>query len=412
MEFPKKNKIFVTCAVTAVLTTGAFFSIDSGQKFLTKQTASLTSNVTDTQQANNANISKTPAIVKAIYMTGWSAGNVSYYDYLSSLFDSTEINAVVIDIKDSSGYVFYNANVPEVKKYKLYNYSIKDIDSIIKFFHDKNIYVIGRISVFEDPMLAKNRKDLAVYNAEKTTDISNPVLWEDNKGLSWMDPSSKEVWDYNIALAKDATSHGFDEINFDYIRFPSDGDFSTLGFPLWDRKNTMATTIKTFFAYLREQLSGEIISVDLFGLTTVSRDDLGIGQVLEDALKYFNYVCPMVYPSHYADGFRSFENPADHPYEVAQYSIASAYYRRKIFLYQQIIESKKIEKSLDSNFEIDNNLVGRIRPWLQDFNLGANYTAEMVKSEINATEESSRDDYVGFMIWNPRNYYTKEAIKK
>jgi hypothetical protein len=403
MEFYKNKKFFVTCAVVSVLAVGVFFNKD-----LTKQTVSLVSSTnSENQQQSDTTISKTPAIVKAIYMTGWSAGNGPYYDYLSSLFSSTEINAVVIDIKDSSGYVFYNANVPEVQKYKLYNYSIKNIDSIIKFFHDKNIYVIGRISVFEDPMYSQNRKDLAVYNTETTTDIFNPILWTDRKGLSWMDPASKEVWDYNIALAKDAVSHGFDEINFDYIRFPSDGDFSTLGFPIWDKKTSRSETIKSFFAYVRNQLPNEILSVDLFGLTTVSRDDLGVGQVLEDALKYFDYICPMVYPSHYATGFRGFENPAEHPYEVAQYSIESAYYRRKIFLYREIIKSKE---GNNADFELDNTLMGKIRPWLQDFNLGAVYTADMVKAEINAIEQFSKDDYVGFMLWNPRNYYTKEAI--
>jgi len=405
-----KQKIFVTCSVAAILTTTAFFGVNNLKKFETETTASLASSInTEVQQKNEIVISKTPTIVKAIYVSGWSAGSGSYYDYLNSLFDSTEINAVVIDIKDSSGYVFYNANVSEVQKYKLYNYSIKDIDSIIKFFHDRGIYVIARISVFEDPMFAKNRKDLAVYDTEKTIDILSPVLWQDNKGLSWMDPSSKEVWDYNISLAKDAILHGFDEINFDYIRFPSDGNFSTLGFPIWDKKISRVDTIKTFFAYLRNQMPNDILSVDLFGLTTVSGDDLGIGQFLEDALEYFDYVCPMVYPSHYATGFRSFVNPAEHPYEVAQYSIESAYYRRKIYLYQKILKSENL---LDPNFGIDDTLVGKIRPWLQDFNLGAVYTADMVKAEISAAEEFSKDDYNGFMLWNSRNYYTQEAINK
>jgi len=413
MKFLKNKKVLFTCAVTAVLTTGTFFSINDLQKILTKQTASLVSTTNiGVQEGKNTTTSKTPAVVKAIYMTGWSAGSSLYLNYLSNLFTTTEINSVVIDIKDSSGYVYYNSGVPEVKKYKLYNYSIRDIDALVKFFHDKNIYVIGRISVFEDPMYSKNRKDLAVYDTEKTTDILNPILWEDHKGLSWVDPSSKEVWDYNIALAKDAILHGFDEINFDYIRFPSDGDFSNMGFPLWDKKTSRQKVIKDFFAYLRGQLPTEILSVDLFGLTTVSRDDLGIGQVLEDALEYFNYVSPMVYPSHYADGFIGFENPAEHPYEVARYSVGTSYYRRKILLLEEIIKQKKFENSSNSNFEIDNNLIGKIRPWFQDFNLGADYTADMVKLEIKAAEEFLKDDYVGFMLWNPYNRYTKEAINK
>jgi hypothetical protein len=395
-----------------VLITGIFFAVFNLKNIFTNQTASLIINNAEIKIKDDVIASKTPKIVKAVYVTGWSAGNKPYLNYLSDFLNLTEINSVVIDIKDSSGDVFYNSDVDEVKKYKLYNYSIKDIDALIKFFHDKNIYVIGRISVFEDPMFSKNRKDLAVYDTKETNNVSNPILWEDKNGLSWMDPSSKEVWDYNIALAKDAISHGFDEINFDYIRFPSDGDFSTMGFPFWDKKQKKSEVIKSFFAYLRRQLPNEILSADLFGLTTISTGDLGVGQILEDALEYFDYVSPMTYPSHYATGFIGFKNPAEYPYQVAQYSIESAYYRRNIFLLQKTIEFIKFNNSLSSDIEIDDTLVGKIRPWLQDFNLGAIYTEDMVKSEINAIEKFSKDDYVGFMLWNPRNYYTKEAILK
>jgi len=336
------------------------------------------------------------ADTKAIYITGWSAGNNSYLNYLSNFFETTQINSVVIDIKDSSGYVFYNANVDEVQKYKLYNYSIKNIDSLVKFFHDKGIYAIARIVVFEDPMLAKNRPELAIYNTEKSSAASGTALWQDNKGLSWMDPASQDVWDYNVALAKDAISHGFDEINFDYVRFPSDGDTSIMGFPVWDKKTTKAGVIKNFFAYLRSQLPNAKLSVDLFGLTTVNKDDLGVGQVLENALPYFNYVCPMAYPSHYATGFLGFENPADYPYWVVKYSMLSGELKRQI-----LIESGADENSL-----------AKLRPWLQDFDLGAIYTSDMVRSEILAVEESLLDGYNGFMLWNPSNYYTTEAIEK
>jgi hypothetical protein len=131
---------------------------------------------------------------------------------------------------------------------------IKDIDSLVRFFHDQNIYVIGRIAVFEDPGLAKGRPDLAVYDKIKST-ATQKVLWQDNHGLNWIDPASKEAWTYNVALAKDVLSHGFDEINFDYIRFPSDGKVNNMGFPVWDApladlgqvKKLKSDVIKEFF---------------------------------------------------------------------------------------------------------------------------------------------------------------------
>lgn len=331
-----------------------------------------------------------PEIIKAVYVTGWSAGSKNYLNYLSNLFLNTEINAVVVDIKDYSG---------------LYAGAIYDIDSLIKFFHGKNIYVIGRISVFQDLSYAKARPELAVYDEKKSAERPEPgqkVLWQDNKGLYWLDPASKDVWDYNISLAKDAFSHGFDEINFDYVRFPSDGEVENMGFPVWDQKSSMASVIENFFQYLRTNLADDPpsreatarrgkISVDLFGQTTTSADDMGIGQVLENAFENFDYISPMVYPSHYVNGFAGFENPAEHPYEVVKYSLDAAVLRGNNFSGSKIF---------------------KFRPWLQDFDLGADYTAEMVKQEIQAVKDSLGDDFNGYMLWSPSNVYTLEAILK
>ena len=193
--------------------------------------------------------------------------------------------------------------------------------------------MIGRIAVFEDPQYSKARSDLAIYNTTKTSDLSKPVLWKDNNGLSWMDPASKDVWDYNISLAKDAlNNHGFDEVNFDYVRFPSDGNADDMGFPAWNEKTLMSDVIKNFFHYLRTNLPNEKISVDLFGQTTVSKNDMGIGQVIENAFENFDYVAPMVYPSHFINGFIGFANPADHPYEVIKYSLDGAVAKENAFL--------------------------------------------------------------------------------
>jgi hypothetical protein len=326
-------------------------------------------------------------IIKAVYVTGYSAGTKSYLNYLSDLFKNTEINAVVVDIKGSDGNVSYPGQ-------------IKDIDALIKFFHDKNIYVIGRIVVFEDPIFSKARPDLAVY--DKTlwqAALGEPRLWRDNNGLSWLDPASKDVWDYNISLAKDAFLHGFDEVNFDYVRFPTDGKTENIGFPVWDGKITMADVIKSFFQYTREQLAGQKMSVDLFGQTTTNTDDMGIGQIIENAFENFDYVSPMVYPSHYVNGFMNFDNPAEHPYEIIKYSMLYALIREKIFLGQKLVAGT--EPSL-----------AKFRPWLQDFNMGAVYDAGMVGQEIKATQEALGDEYNGFMLWNPSNIYTQEAVLK
>jgi hypothetical protein len=386
-----------------------------------------------------------PEIIKGIYVTGYSAGSKKYLDYLTALLKNTEINAVVVNIKDSDGYVSYASGAEEAKKYNLYNYAIKDIDALVRFFHDKNIYVIGRIVVFEDPAFAKARPDLAIYDkaaaaaspspsatpgeglTPSPSPIPKPVLWKDNRGLAWLDPASKDVWDYNVSLAQDAFSHGFDEINFDYVRFPSDGNIKNMGFHFWDGKNSKADALKSFFKYLRQQLAGEKISVDLFGQTTTDAGDMGIGQTIENAFENFDYISPMVYPSHYINGFLGYDNPADYPYEIVNYSMATALSRENNFLKSKESPADTINEPLASPYPYLQTptlspsplpsptppiILAKFRPWLQDFNMGAFYTADMVKSEIKATQDALGEEYSGFMLWNPSNIYKQEAVKK
>jgi len=340
---------------------------------LTKETVSNT--------GINAKLSNSPKIIKAVYVTASSARNQRYLDYLNNLFNTTEINAVVIDIKDYSGQIMFSG-----------------IGSLVQELHSKGIYVIARIVVFEDPVLAKSRPDLAIYNKSITTDLKNPVLWRSGNSL-WVDPASKEVWDYNISIAKSAISYGFDELNFDYVRFPSDGKTEEMGFPFYDKRISKNLIIRQFFQKLRESLPGIKLSIDLFGYTAVSEGDVGIGQILEDSFDYFDYISLMVYPSHYENGFLGYLNPAEYPYEVVKYSIQEAL-KRQIAYYSQLHITNKNGIMNHSEF----------RPWLQDFNMGANYDAEIVKSEIRATTEALGKYFNGFMFWNPSNIYTTGAV--
>ncbi|MEK7549314.1 MAG: putative glycoside hydrolase [Patescibacteria group bacterium] len=332
-----------------------------------------------------------PKEIKAIYLTAWSAGNSKKVDEIIKLIKDTELNAVVIDIKDYSGYVAYDIDIPEVKKYKARKIMISKINSLIKKLHDENIYIIARITVFQDPVLAKARPDLAI-KSRKTDDV-----WLDRKKLAWIDPTAKEAWDYNISIAKDAANRGFDELNFDYIRFASDGNLNDMAFPFWDRKTQKQEVIKSFFQYLREQLAGIKISADLFGLSTIQSDDLVIGQIIESAYQYFDYVAPMVYPSHYAKGFLGYKNPADYPYEVIKYSMEHA-------LNKLIIQINATSTQV---------LNSKLRPWLQDFDLGAKYDAKMVKEQMRAVYDaaSTTPELInGWMLWDPSNTYMREAL--
>ena len=343
-----------------------------------------------------------PAIIKAVYFTAWSAGNSKKIDYLIDLAKKTEINAVVIDIKDYSGYVAYDINNEEVEKYKAKKIMIPKINSLLKKLHDEGIYVIARITVFQDPILAKARPDLAIHSKTKCQmsdvkcQMSLSTLWLDHKKLAWIDPAAREAWTYNIAIAKDAASRGFDELNFDYIRFASDGDLNDMFFPFWDEKIPKNKVIKKFFKYLREELHNVKISADLFGVAVIEKNDLGIGQIIEDSFDYFDYVSPMIYPSHYSAGFFGYKNPSLYPYETVKYSMTSAIERLKIY------RGGTATSSISSS-----SLYPKIRPWLQNFDLGADYDAQKVRAQIRASEESGG---FGWLLWNPSNNYTLEAL--
>jgi len=347
-----------------------------------------------------------PTVIKAVYFTGWSAGIEDRVNYLTELIKTTELNAAVIDIKDYSGYVLYDIKLPEVEKYKAKEIRISKINSLIKRLHNEGIYVIARILVFQDPVLARSRGDLAIKNK------NTGKLWLDNKNLAWMDPAAREVWDYNIAIAKEAAERGFDELNFDYIRFPSEGDLDNMAFPFWDKQTPKREIIANFSKYLRQELPNVKISADLFGIATIKTDDLGIGQVIEDAYSYFDYVSPMVYPSHYENGFMGYKNPAQHPYEIVKYSIESAVNRLKIYDlgFKNASSTATSSNEILTSYDLNLKPRAKLRPWLQDFNLGADYDAAAVRKEIQAVYDaaSSTPEIInGFMLWSPSNVYTQ-----
>ncbi len=337
---------------------------------------------------NQKPLQNPPPVIKAIYATSWSAGSAKKMGYLIDLIKKTELNAIVIDIKDFSGYVTYDIKNDDVEKYKAKEIRIPLINSLIKRLHDQNIYVIARITAFQDPILAKARPDLAVKN--KVTG----EIWKDRKRLSWIDPAAKDAWDYLLAIAKDARGRGFDELNFDYIRFPSDGDLSIFTFPFYNPETELKSgVINNFFVYLRNHLAETKISADLFGLSTVNADDLGIGQLIENAYANFDFVSPMVYPSHYASGFLGYKNPATFPYEVVKYSLDHG-----------LLRLTNTTNTSTPPF------TAKLRPWLQDFDLGATYDAEKVALEIKAVKDAGLED--GWMLWDPNNIYTKEALQQ
>ncbi len=322
---------------------------------------------------------RTPEPVKAVYMTACIAGTPRLREKVLATISGTQINSLMIDIKDYTGTVSYvDSNVPGPKGKGC---TVSDLPAFVSELHAKGIYAIARITVFQDPLYAAAHPDLAVQS------YSHPGKpWTDRKGLAFIDPDFPEYWGHIVDLSKEVHSIGFDEVNFDYIRFPSDGDMSDARFALPEGVSRRMA-IGSFFDHIHKELSsaGIVTSADIFGQTTINTDDLGIGQVLEDALLSFDYVAPMVYPSHFIPGFEGYDSPAAHPYEVIKTTMTRA-----------------VERAAAAS-----TTPGKLRPWLQAFDLGADYTPAMVHAEMQAVYDSG---LTGWMLWDAANRYTKEEL--
>ncbi|MDD5222331.1 MAG: putative glycoside hydrolase [Patescibacteria group bacterium] len=324
-----------------------------------------------------------PFYVRGIYLSSWTAATPKLLDKTLELARNNQINSLVIDLKDSSGNVAYDSRVPLVNHLNTKQVRISVLRELTDKLHGQGFYLIARLSMFQDTVLAESKPEWALKN------VNTGKIWRDRRNLAWVDPASPDVWQYNLDIAREAYDNGFDEINFDYIRFPSDGDISLIKYPVWDKQNTKAEVIKQFFAKQYDELKKYgPRSIDLFGLTLWHLEDgsdMNIGQSLANAMPYFDYICPMVYPSHYPSGFENFSNPADHPYDV---------------VYRSLNKSRITFETMRADPKANHPYV---RPWLQAFDLGAIYNLAMIKEQIRATDEGGG---LGWILWNARNDYS------
>lgn len=313
---------------------------------------------------------------KGIYLTAYSAGNPKKVAAMIDLINRTELNTVVIDIKDYSGKVLYDSNLAMVNELGLEDNRIGDVRAVVKQFHDHGIYVIARQTVFQDPILAQKKPEWAIKS-------KRGGVWRDNLGLAWVDPTQKPVWNYNVALAKEAIQIGFDEINFDYVRFPSDGNMSDVVYNTGNKKRY--EVMGEFFTFLDEQLSDRPahISLDFFGFVMERFDGMSIGQRLEDAVDHVDYISPMMYPSHYPPGHLGLDNPAAYPGVV-------------------------IENGMKKGSPWFKDKRAQARPWIQAFHIGAYYDASKIRAQIDAIKKYSDG---GYLLWNASNNYSDAGLK-
>lgn len=306
--------------------------------------------------------------VRGVHMTGWAAGSAkNRQDMVRNLKDSG-LNAVVIALKETDGLVFVK-NVG----YGTYVNAIPDLEAAVRDFKEAGIYTIGRIVLFKDDRLARKRPDLAVKR------LDNGEIWVNDKGVAWVDPYHREVWDYNLAIASRASAAGFDEIQLDYIRFPSDGPVKLAVFSKKDHTNESAkSAVIAFLKEARRRLPGVVLSACVFGMTTSAQTDMGIGQDIVRMAREVDFISPMMYPSHYYRGEYGIKHPNSDPYRTILYGIRDA-----------------LQRLGPESW--------RLRPYYQDFSLGVRYDAAKVRDQVLASE---RLGVVNWLMWNPQNRYT------
>lgn len=321
-----------------------------------------------------------PTAVKGIYVTAWNAADPEKLGELLSLIDRTELNAVVVDVKTDSGQITFATDEATARQAGAVQPYIPDPQAFTADLKARGVYSIARVVGFKDPIMAAYHPDWAVLNAEGTP-------WQDYNGVSWLNPYNRNAWDYLLRVATAAAEAGFDEIQFDYVRFPTDGDLSAARYPGEDDR-LPEQVIADFLAYVRAELAplGVPLSADVFGLVTSVGDDMGIGQQLEAIAGAADLVSPMLYPSHYERGNLGLSNPNAMPYQTIYRSLEDA--------------GERIELA---------GLASKttVRPWLQDFSWGYPYGPDEVRAQTLATCEAG---YSGWLLWNPANEYTAAAL--
>ncbi len=293
-------------------------------------------------------------------------------EYLAMTRDG--LTTIELDVKDENGEMGFVSPHAKLAKEIGAAQGYYDATHVVNKIHNAGVYLIGRVVVFEDPYLADHKPGMAIQHR-------GGGIWKNSIGLGWSNPYNQKVWDYNVDIAEAAARAGFDEIMFDYIRFPTDGDLSSAVFP-GKVKERKAETLTRFLTYARERLHplGVRISAAVFGLSAVR--DLGIGQRPRKLAKQLDAIYPMVYPSHYGEGELGIDDPNANPQRTVALSLAA--FRQQL-------------KGSDT----------RMIPWLQDFSLGRTYKLADVKAQILAARRGKSQ---GFLLWNAEGVYTGEAL--
>ncbi len=358
------------------------FTISSGVHKIAARAYGYTRSEVDASSAKAPiEIRLKPFRPKALYLTVYGIGDRSIRNSALKLADETEINSLVIDMKGDRGLIPYKSSIPlasQIGAQKVI--TVKDIKGLVQSLKDRGIYTIARIVVFKDNLLALSHPELAIKTADGQ-------IWRDREKLAWVDPSKREVWEYAISIAKEAAENGFDEIQFDYVRFP---DHKGLKFSVANTEENRTKAITGFLSEAKKRLQpyNVFVAADIFGYVAWNLDDTQIGQRIDHVASAVDYISLMLYPSGFQWGIPGYRNPVANSEKIVYLSLKRARERANISPV-------------------------RFRPWLQAFKDYAfdrrHFTGAEIREQIKAADDFGSD---GMMLWNPRNAYTADGLKK
>jgi hypothetical protein len=358
----------------------AFKWLTSDHKLVVKAPGYL-ANVVQVGKVLTQNVTLQPFVAKAIYINADTVATPGKLQALLALVDRTELNAMVIDVKaDNSGRVLYASDNPVVKQLGTSDPIIPDLGGLLATLKAHKIYTIARLPVFWDQAVTQAKPEWALHSKKAP---GQP--WVAGNGTRWANPYDPNVWDYNLGIAKEVASKGFDEVQLDFAYFPSVGELDDIDYGQYAQGKRRMDAIDGFLdrAYTELSPMGTYISVDVLAFTPFVQDDMGVGQNFEQVARRADYVSPYLYPSDYPDNFSEFAHPAEHPFDIVAQTMQSANTRAQ-------------------------GLGAKMQPWLQDFNGTVPYDATKVRQEIDAAEQNGA---AGWMLWNFGNVYTEGALK-
>ncbi|MFA5232824.1 MAG: putative glycoside hydrolase [Sulfurimonas sp.] len=376
---PIKNATISNSMLSVKSNAEGFFAIDNKEKILHVKACGYRPYKID-GASKDKTIKLEPLIVKALYLSFWHTSNQSpkLRDMLK-IIDETEVNTVVVDVKNEYGHTSFKTSFEQANSYGAHKSIInRNITEFMELMKSKNIYTIARVVTFKDELQAINNQDYAIKRADGT-------IWRNHDNMAWVDPFDKRAHNYAISIAEEAAKVGFDEINFDYIRFPAkDG----LKYSKESTQENRVNAISDFLALAQKRLRkyGVFISADTYGNICWTDDDNNIGQTVSSMAQHTDYLAPMLYPSGFASGSFSLKHPSEHPHAVIYRSI------------------KNIEDRINTK---------RVRPWLQYFKDYAptrrTYKKFEVREQIRASEDINTS---GWMMWSPSSRYHMDYFVK